>query len=90
MDPLQGYVQASQTAAQQDIFVEDPYEILSVEMADTQGNSSIAYSNPSFPYPRLTLGQGTSIESFTKQLVIYNDPRAALQAVQDLGLRELM
>jgi hypothetical protein len=90
MDPLQGYVQASQAATQQDIFIDDPYEILSVEMADTQGNSNISYSNPAFPFPKTTFGQGTGIESFTKQLVIYNDPRAALQAVQDLGLRELM
>lgn len=73
-------------------------EVLSATISDTQvpDDPGIVYANPDVPYSvvqdlavgaggqRLGSGGGPTLQ--TKQLVIYNDPRAAKQAIADLGL----
>lgn len=73
-------------------------EILSAEISDTStpNEPGIVYANPEVPYSiiqDLATGAGGQKQSSgggginSKQLVVYNDPRAARQAIQDLGLK---
>lgn len=54
----------------------------------TNGNTMTMYSNPSQPYP-VDPAAGGNPNLDTVQLLIYNDPRAALQTLNDLGLSAL-
>ncbi len=65
----------------------DTQQVASITSADvTNGNATTLYSNPSQKYP--TTGTETGLD--ISQLLIYNDPRAALQALNDLGLSNLV
>lgn len=98
MTTLQGYVS---TAGE---YTPTENEVLSAQISDTDypDEPGIVYANPKVPYQtiqNLAVGSGGRTISSpgsggnnvnSKQLVIVNDPRAALRAVADLGLQGIL
>lgn len=97
MTTLQGYVS---TAGEYPS--DGSNEVLSAEISDTQtpDEPGIVYANPDVPYSTVQdlavgaggqkLGSGGGPSFNSKQVVIYNDPRAAKQAIADLGLTGIL
>ena len=68
------------------VLIPDPIEIARITISDDQDNTGIVYNNPSIPYPEPVSSTSGSSGGATAQLIIYNDPRSALEAVQSLGI----
>lgn len=96
MDPLIGYVNT--TVGSDTANVSDGSNLLTggiqqIDYSTDASSPNAVYSNPEVPYPVTPIsysGSGSASSSGSSdtisQIFIYNDPRAALEALSTLGL----